>query len=161
VWSLFWVSLFLNFWHFSHFFWLFLTCKYNKQKTHWIKEVSLSYFFAIFNKCMVTGVYPNSLKVAQVIPIHKKGDKSACTNYRPISLLSQFKKIFERILHHRLYSYLQDFQLNWTSIWFSTKLVNVLRCGKYILRFTPHIWQWFVYLFFVHRPSKSFWYCKS
>jgi len=51
------------------------------------------------------------LKVAQVIPVHKKGDKSACTNYRPISLLSQFNKIFERILHHRLYSYLQEFEL--------------------------------------------------
>ena len=64
----------------------------------------------VFNKCMVKGVYPNSLKVAQVIPVHKKGDKSACTNYTPVSLLSQFNKIFERILHHRLYSYLQDFE---------------------------------------------------
>ena len=60
---------------------------------------------------MVKGVYPNSLKVAQVIPIHKKGDKSACPNYRPISLLSQFNTIFEKMLHHRLYSYLQDFEL--------------------------------------------------
>ena len=51
------------------------------------------------------------LKVAQVIPIHKKGDKSACTNYIPIFLLSQFNKIFERMLHQRLYSYLQDFEL--------------------------------------------------
>ena len=48
------------------------------------------------------GVYPNSLKVAQVTPVHKKGDKSACTNYRPISLLSQFNKIFERVLHYRV-----------------------------------------------------------
>jgi len=39
------------------------------------------------------------------------GDKSACSNYRPISLLSKFNKIFERILHHRLYSHLQDFEL--------------------------------------------------
>jgi len=60
---------------------------------------------------MVKGVYPNSLKVAQVIPVHTKGDKSACTNYRPISLLSQFNKIFERILHYRLYSYQQGFEL--------------------------------------------------
>jgi len=60
---------------------------------------------------MVKGVYRNSLKVAQAIPIHTKGDKSVCTNYRPISLLSQFNKIFERILHHGLYSYLHDFEL--------------------------------------------------
>ena len=68
------------------------------------KTVSAPFLSVVFNKCMVKGVYPNSLKVAQ-------GDKSACTNYRPISLLSQFSKIFERILHHRLYSYLQGFAL--------------------------------------------------
>ena len=61
------------------------------------------YGHPVFNKCMVKGVYPNSLKIAQVIPVHKKGDKSACSNYKPISLLSQFHKIFERILHQRLY----------------------------------------------------------
>jgi len=75
------------------------------------KTVLAPFLSVVFNKCMAKGVYLNSLKVAQVIPVHKKGDKSACTNYRPISLLSQFNKIFERILHHRLYSYLQDFDL--------------------------------------------------
>ena len=61
--------------------------------------------------CLYVKFLANSFKVAQVIPVHKKGDKSACTNYRPISLLSQFNKIFERILHYRLYSYLQGFEL--------------------------------------------------
>ena len=75
------------------------------------KTVLAPFLSVVFNKCMVKGVYHNSLKVAQVIPVHKKGDKSACTNHRPISLLSQFNTIFERILHHRLYSYLQDFEL--------------------------------------------------
>ena len=75
------------------------------------KTVLAPFLSVVLNKCMVKGVYPNSLKVAQVIPVHKKGDKSACTNYRPISLLLQFNKIFERILHCRLYSYLQGFEL--------------------------------------------------
>jgi len=75
------------------------------------KTVLAPYLSVVFNKCMVKGVYHNSLKVAQVIPIHKKGDKSACTDYRPIYLLFQFNKIFERILHHKLYSYLHDFEL--------------------------------------------------
>jgi len=75
------------------------------------KTVLAPFLSVVFNKCVVKGVYPNSLKVAQVNPIHKKGDKSACTNYRPISLLSQCNKIFERILHHRFYSYIQDFEL--------------------------------------------------
>jgi len=50
----------------------------------------------------VKGVYLNSLKIDQVIPGHKKGDKSACTNCRSISLLSQFSKVFERALQHSL-----------------------------------------------------------
>jgi len=75
------------------------------------KTVLAPFLSVVFNKFMVKGVYANSLKVAQVIPIRKKRDKNECTNYRPISLLSQVNKIFERILHHRLYSYLQDFEL--------------------------------------------------
>ena len=45
------------------------------------------------------------MKVAEVIPIFKKGQKGKTTNYRPISLLSQFNKIFEKLLHSRTYDY--------------------------------------------------------
>ena len=42
----------------------------------------------IFNKCIVNGVYPYSLKIGQIFPIHKSGPKNLCNNYRPSSLLS-------------------------------------------------------------------------
>lgn len=45
------------------------------------------------------------MKIAKVIPIHKTGDKQKFTNYRPISILSQFSKILEKIFHKRLFSY--------------------------------------------------------
>ena len=62
----------------------------------------------IFNHCIRKGTYPKSLKCAQVVPIHKGGQKDLCNNYRPISLLSPIKKIFEKLLHSRLYSFIEQ-----------------------------------------------------
>ena len=60
----------------------------------------------LFNFCLKEGVYPDSLEVAGVIPIFKKGEPDKTTNYRSISLFSQFNKIFEKLLYSRIYSYL-------------------------------------------------------
>ena len=57
----------------------------------------------LFNVCLNTGVYPDSLKIAEVIPIFKKGCPTQTINYRPISLLCQFNKIFEKLLHSHLF----------------------------------------------------------
>ena len=65
----------------------------------------------IFNLSIQTGVYPNSLKVAKVIPIFKKGDPTSVNNYRPISILSPINKIFEKILYSRLISFIDKNQL--------------------------------------------------
>ena len=65
----------------------------------------------LFNLCIETGVFPNCLKIAEVILIYKKGNQNKPTNYRPISLLSQFEKNFEKMLFSRLFSYLDKNQL--------------------------------------------------
>ena len=65
----------------------------------------------LFNFYLKEGVYPDSLKVAEVIPIFKKGEHDKTTNYRPISLLSQFYKIFEKLLYSRIYSNLVKYDL--------------------------------------------------
>ena len=65
----------------------------------------------IFNQCVSTGIYPDSIKLTQVIPIFEKGDREKTTNYRPISLLSQCNKIFEKMLHTRIYSFVTKFNL--------------------------------------------------
>ena len=59
----------------------------------------------IYNQYIITGSFPDVLKVAEVIPIHQAGPKDICSNYRPSSLLSQFAKIFEKCLHFQLYNY--------------------------------------------------------
>ena len=61
----------------------------------------------LINLSFSTGIFPNNLKTAKVIPIHKKGSKLDCTNYRPISLLSNIDKIFEKLIYKRVYGFLE------------------------------------------------------
>ena len=66
---------------------------------------SLSYpLHKLFNLAYNTGYLPSEWKLANVVPIHKKDDKSKVVNYRPISLTSLVMKVFERILYDELYS---------------------------------------------------------
>lgn len=62
----------------------------------------------IFNKILSTGVFPDRLKYSEVQPLFKKGKKTEITNYRPISLLTSFSKIIEKIIYKRLITYLTD-----------------------------------------------------
>ena len=65
----------------------------------------------LINNSFKTGIFPEDLKRAQVIPLHKWDSKADLNNYRPISLLIVFSKIFERIMCNRIYQYLEHFQL--------------------------------------------------
>ena len=64
-----------------------------------IMKYSISYvaelMATIINCSLDTGIFPDSLKVARVCPIFKSGDKCDFQNYRPISVLPSFSKIFE------------------------------------------------------------------
>ena len=54
----------------------------------------------------ILGVFPDRLKYATVKPIHKKGNPQDLANYRPISLLTTFSKVFEKLIYTRLYTHL-------------------------------------------------------
>ena len=62
----------------------------------------------IFNLSFTTGEVPELLKVAKVIPIYKKGERNQPGNYRPISLLSIFDKIMEKLMYKRLSDFLEN-----------------------------------------------------
>ena len=75
-----------------------------------IKQISLttplvSILTQSINASFTDGIFPQLLKTAKVIPIYKSGSKADTSNYRPISLLSIFSKIYEKTMSSRLVSF--------------------------------------------------------
>ncbi|XDV43619.1 hypothetical protein PO909_012067 [Leuciscus waleckii] len=65
----------------------------------------------LFNLSLSTCSIPLMWKFAKVIPIHKGGDSMDVNNYRPISIISNVAKIFEKLIFKQLSRYLNDFSL--------------------------------------------------
>ena len=59
----------------------------------------------IANESFSTGIFPDDPELAKVIPLHKKGSNDDPTNYRP--LLSIFSKIIKKLMHKRLYKFIE------------------------------------------------------
>ena len=75
----------------------------------------------IINQSFFTGKYPDALKISKVISIHKSGETCELNNYRPISSLSIFNKIMEKLMHkqHCEFSYrniISSFRINLVSV---------------------------------------------
>ena len=65
----------------------------------------------MINQVFNTGIYPERLKLAKVIPVFKKGDSKLINNYRPISLLPVISKVLEKIIANQLSQYFEDNKL--------------------------------------------------
>ena len=76
-----------------------------------IKDVISATLAKLLNRSFHNGVFPNTLKIAKLIPIFKSEPRVACNNYRPISLPSNIGKIIERLMHKHLYGFLET--QNW------------------------------------------------
>ena len=72
------------------------------------KDIIAPKLTQLFNTCMDVGTFPKKLKTAKIIPLHKGGKKSNPSNYRPISLLPQFGKLFEKIIKQRIIDFLEE-----------------------------------------------------
>ena len=60
----------------------------------------------LINHSFSMGIFPNSLKNAKITPVYENGDKSLLNNYRPISLLNSFSKIYEKTFLLKLNNFL-------------------------------------------------------
>ena len=69
----------------------------------------------IFNMSLETGKYPDSMKLADVIPLFKGGNQHLLNNYRPISLLPTISKLLEKIMYSRIYEFLDGNNVFFTS----------------------------------------------
>ena len=71
-------------------------------------DIILQPLLNIINKCIIQGFFPNFLKKAIVSPLYKKKDSFNKENYRPISLLTTFSKVFEKAIELQLSPILEE-----------------------------------------------------
>ena len=74
----------------------------------WSIPIIAPFLRDVFNSFIENGIYPEDFKIARVVALHKKGPKNIADNYRPISILTQLNKIFEKLLHERLMNFLVE-----------------------------------------------------
>ena len=65
----------------------------------------------LFNQSVSSSSFPEILKIAKIVPIYKSGSKTDKNNYRPIALLPTLSKVFEKLIHKRVTSFLTKFDL--------------------------------------------------
>ena len=72
-----------------------------------VKQQISSVLAHLINISLISGIFPDALKMAKVTVIYKKGDKTSLGNYRPISLLPAFSKIYERVIYDQICSFIR------------------------------------------------------
>lgn len=80
---------------------------FNTTLLRTVLEIVLIPLTKLINQCVRVGIFPDSLKVASVIPIYKKGDRSDPLNYRPISILPIISKVIEKFLTIQIVEYFE------------------------------------------------------
>ena len=86
----------------------------NNIPTFVIKKISsvISPMLAeLFNDSVSSGNFPEKLKLGRVVPLHKSGSQTLINNYRPITTLSVFSKVFEKLVHIRMTKFINKFKL--------------------------------------------------
>ena len=86
-------------------------CQMNDIPTKVIKmnkDIFANFITDYFNYCIAYGEFPDQLKHADVIPVHKKNEKCSKTNYRLVSILTNVSKIYDKLLYNQLSKYFDN-----------------------------------------------------
>ena len=65
----------------------------------------------IFNRCLVERIFPSVIEKAKIIPLYKSGSKYDMLNFRPISLMPQIAKLYEKAIKYRLNKFLEKYNI--------------------------------------------------
>ena len=90
------------------------SCGFDDMSSKFFKQITTSIIkplILVINQIFNTGIFPDNLKIAKVVPIFKKGDDTLPNNYRPISLLPVISKVIEKIICNQLSSYFENNKL--------------------------------------------------
>ena len=71
-------------------------------------EFFAKFFHENFNLCIDVDIFPSDLKIADVTPAYKEKSKYSKDNYRPVSILSNISKIYERCIYDQIEKYFDD-----------------------------------------------------
>ena len=73
------------------------------------EDIFAEFVFISFNKCIEQSVFPSKLKLVNITPVHKKCSKSSKDNYRPVSILSNISKVYEKFMFKQMSEYFESF----------------------------------------------------
>ena len=94
------------------------SCGFDDMSSKFIKQITPSIITPltlVINQIFNTGIFPDKLNIAKVVPIFKKGDNTLMNNYRPISLLPVISKVIEKIICTQLSTYFENNKLFYDS----------------------------------------------
>ena len=69
------------------------------------KDIFANFITDHFNYCIAYGEYPVELKHADIISVHENNEKCNKTNYRPVSILTNISKFYEKLMYNQLFKY--------------------------------------------------------
>ena len=72
------------------------------------RDINSKYIFKFYKESVRSGEFPNTMKMAEITPSHKKADRTKKDNYRPVSILPSVSKIFEKNMYEDINKFMND-----------------------------------------------------